>query len=176
MNFTWESFVHTLIVYANEEPHSFNAAMKNLAVHNLEAQGHSVVVSDLYWMKFKAVADGEDFLERRDRSYLKRQLEEKAAAELGLTVARVPDYSPYAVAEHAVVRARFCVLSARETPALWNGRIAPLGGSPAERLGKLGVTWVDAATLVENLPRSSVDVEEFVSYMKQRYGPIFETA
>jgi len=83
MNLTWERFVHTLIVYAHEEPHSFNAAMKNLAVHNLEAQGHSVVVSDLYWMKFKAVADGEDFLERRDRSYLKRQLEEKAAAELG---------------------------------------------------------------------------------------------
>lgn len=30
------------------------------------------------------------------------QVDLKAAAELGLTVARVPDYSPYAVAEHAV--------------------------------------------------------------------------
>ncbi len=76
-------FVHTLIVYAHEEPHSFNAAMKNLAVHSLEEQGHSVAVSDLYCMKFKAVADGEDFLERRDRSCLKRQMEEKAAVELG---------------------------------------------------------------------------------------------
>ena len=75
--------MRTLIVYAHEEPHSFNAAMKNLAVTTFEDLGHSVVVSDLYRMKFKAVADGEDFLERRDKSYLKRQQEEKAAAELG---------------------------------------------------------------------------------------------
>jgi NAD(P)H dehydrogenase (quinone) len=72
-----------LIVYAHEEPHSFNAALKNTAIKTLEAAGHSVIVSDLYRMKFKAVADGEDFLERRDKHYLKRQLEEKAAAELG---------------------------------------------------------------------------------------------
>jgi NAD(P)H dehydrogenase (quinone) len=72
-----------LIVYAHEEPHSFNAAMKNLAIRTFEGQGHSVVVSDLYRMNFKAVADGADFLERRDKHYLKRQLEEKAASELG---------------------------------------------------------------------------------------------
>jgi len=72
-----------LIVFAHEEPHSFNAAMKNLAVETLEKAGHEVAVSDLYAMKFKAVADGEDFLERRDRHFLKRQMEEKAAAELG---------------------------------------------------------------------------------------------
>lgn len=72
-----------LIVIAHEEPRSFNAAMKDLAVETLEKAGHSVTVSDLYAMKFKAVADGEDFLERRDRHFLKRQMEEKAAAELG---------------------------------------------------------------------------------------------
>ncbi len=72
-----------LIVYAHEEPLSFNAAMKDVAVETLEKAGHSVVVSDLYAMKFKAVADGEDFLERRDRHFLKRQMEEKAAAQLG---------------------------------------------------------------------------------------------
>jgi NAD(P)H dehydrogenase (quinone) len=72
-----------LIVYAHEEPHSFNAAMKNVAIRTLEGQGHTVVVSDLYRMGFKAVADGQDFLERRDKHYLKRQNEEKAASELG---------------------------------------------------------------------------------------------
>jgi len=75
--------MRVFIVYAHEEPHSFNAAMRNLAVETFEAAGHSVVVSDLYAMKFKAVADGEDFLERRDKTVLKRQLEEKAGAELG---------------------------------------------------------------------------------------------
>lgn len=72
-----------LIVYAHEEPHSFNAAMKNVALRVLQEQGHLVTVSDLYRMRFKAVADGEDFLERRDRHTLKRQAEEKAALDLG---------------------------------------------------------------------------------------------
>lgn len=72
-----------LIVYAHEEPHSFNGALKNAAIRTFEELGHTVVVSDLYRMKFKAVADGEDFLERRDKHYLKRQSEEKVASELG---------------------------------------------------------------------------------------------
>jgi NAD(P)H dehydrogenase (quinone) len=73
----------TLIVYAHEEPHSFNAALRNLALETLESAGHRVEVSDLYGMRFKAVADGEDFLERRDKHFLKRQAEEVAARELG---------------------------------------------------------------------------------------------
>lgn len=71
------------IVHAHEEPRSFNAAMKNQAIRTFEAQGHGVVVSDLYRMQFKAVADEKDFLERRDRHYLKRQAEEMAASSLG---------------------------------------------------------------------------------------------
>jgi NAD(P)H dehydrogenase (quinone) len=75
--------MNTLIVYAHEEPHSFNAALKNTAIRTLEELGHKVVVSDLYRMGFKAVADSQDFLERRDKHYLKRQMEEKAGVELG---------------------------------------------------------------------------------------------
>lgn len=75
--------MNVLIVYAHEEPRSFNGALKNTAIRALEAQGHRVVVSDLYRMGWKAVADGADFLERQDRHVLKRQAEEKAAAELG---------------------------------------------------------------------------------------------
>lgn len=52
-----------LIVYAHPEPKSFNGAMKELAVSVLEQQGHLVRVSDLYAMKFKAVAGKDDFLE-----------------------------------------------------------------------------------------------------------------
>lgn len=75
--------MNVLIVHAHEEPRSFNGALKNTAIRALEAQGHRVVVSDLYRMGWKAVADGADFLERQDRHVLKRQAEEKAAAELG---------------------------------------------------------------------------------------------
>jgi len=72
-----------LMVYAHEEPHSFNAAMKNTALHTLESVGHSVQISDLYGMGFKAVADAGDFLERRDKHFMKRQAEEQAGVELG---------------------------------------------------------------------------------------------
>lgn len=75
--------MNVLIVYAHEEPHSFNAAMKKTATRVLEAAGHTVVISDLYRMGFKAVADAQDFLERQDRHVLKRQKEELAAARLG---------------------------------------------------------------------------------------------
>jgi len=75
--------MNVLIVYAHEEPNSFNAALKNAAIRHFEQLGHTVVVSDLYRMRFKAVADGEDFLERRNKYVLKRQHEEAHAHELG---------------------------------------------------------------------------------------------
>ena len=52
--------MQVLIVYAHPEPTSFNAAMKDLAVRSLKAQGHSVVVSDLYAMGWNAVAGPGD--------------------------------------------------------------------------------------------------------------------
>ena len=52
--------MNVLIVFAHNEEKSFNTAMKNLAVKQLRGNGHDVVVSDLYAMKFKAVADGDD--------------------------------------------------------------------------------------------------------------------
>jgi hypothetical protein len=55
-----EMAMQVLIVYAHEEPNSFNGALKNTAIRTFEEGGHKVVVSDLYRMRFKAVADGED--------------------------------------------------------------------------------------------------------------------
>jgi len=75
--------MNVLIVYAHEEPLSFNAALKNTAIQTLEGQGHQVVVSDLYRMGFKAVADTADFLERKDRHILVRQAEERYSSNLG---------------------------------------------------------------------------------------------
>jgi NAD(P)H dehydrogenase (quinone) len=53
-----------LIVFAHPEPQSFNAGMKNLAVDTLTAQGHTVIVSDLYQEGFNAEAGPADFSER----------------------------------------------------------------------------------------------------------------
>ncbi|MFT2568389.1 NAD(P)H-dependent oxidoreductase, partial [Escherichia coli] len=53
--------MNVLIVFAHNEPHSFNAAMKNLAVDVMRSKGHEVVVSDLYAMNFNPVASASDF-------------------------------------------------------------------------------------------------------------------
>ena len=52
------------IVYAHPEPRSLNGALKDAAVSAVEDAGHEVVVSDLYAMGFKAVADADDFPQR----------------------------------------------------------------------------------------------------------------
>lgn len=52
--------MNVLIVYAHPEPQSFNGAMRDLAVETLRAQGHEVVVSDLYGMGFNPVAGRGD--------------------------------------------------------------------------------------------------------------------
>lgn len=54
----------TLIVYAHPEPRSLNGSLKDVAVETLSGLGHEVVVSDLYAMGWKAVADGADFTDR----------------------------------------------------------------------------------------------------------------
>jgi NAD(P)H dehydrogenase (quinone) len=55
--------VNVLIVHAHPEPRSLNGALRDLAVRHLTARGHDVRVSDLYAMRWNAVADREDFLD-----------------------------------------------------------------------------------------------------------------
>lgn len=50
-----------LIVYAHPDPRSLNGSLKDRAVQALTECGHEVRVSDLYAMRFKAVADADDF-------------------------------------------------------------------------------------------------------------------
>jgi NAD(P)H dehydrogenase (quinone) len=57
--------MNILYIYAHQEPASFNAALKAVAVETLEKAGHKVKVSDLYAMQFKPVLDADDFLQRK---------------------------------------------------------------------------------------------------------------
>jgi NAD(P)H dehydrogenase (quinone) len=59
--------MNVFFVYAHPNPHSLNAALKDHAITVLQREGHEVRVSDLYAMKWKAVADADDFPEY-DRS------------------------------------------------------------------------------------------------------------
>ncbi|WP_230970294.1 NAD(P)H-dependent oxidoreductase [Nitrogeniibacter aestuarii] len=69
--------MNVLIVFAHNEPQSFNAAMKDLAVKELEAQGHKVQVSDLYAMDWNPVASAADFGSRKNPDYLVYALEQR---------------------------------------------------------------------------------------------------
>ena len=51
-----------LVVYAHQSAGSFNAAAKDAAVEVLGTQGCTVDVSDLYALKFKAMATAEDIV------------------------------------------------------------------------------------------------------------------
>ena len=51
-------------VYAHPNTHSLNARLKDHAISALQRAGHQVRISDLYAMKWKAVADADDFPER----------------------------------------------------------------------------------------------------------------
>jgi NAD(P)H dehydrogenase (quinone) len=75
--------MNILIVHAHPEPQSFCAAMKHLALGELQAQGHTVDISDLYGMDWDPVASAADFGERSNPDYLVYALEQRHAVQSG---------------------------------------------------------------------------------------------
>lgn len=69
--------MNVLIVHAHLEPRSFCTALKTAAVEQLERQGHTVHVSDLYAMQFNPVASVADFGSRADPDYCVYALEQR---------------------------------------------------------------------------------------------------
>jgi NAD(P)H dehydrogenase (quinone) len=59
--------MNVFLVYAHPNPRSLSAQLKDHAIGVLQRCGHEVRISDLYAMRWKAVADADDFPER-DRS------------------------------------------------------------------------------------------------------------
>lgn len=53
--------MNVLIVFAHPEPRSLNASLRDIAIEELEAQGHTVQVSDLYAMGWTSEVDRPDF-------------------------------------------------------------------------------------------------------------------
>ncbi len=70
-----------LIVYAHPEPKSFGRALLDQSVETLHSNGHEVVVSDLYAMKFNPVATAQDFGERRFAQALQYDREQKYSSQ-----------------------------------------------------------------------------------------------
>ncbi|WP_429494435.1 NAD(P)H-dependent oxidoreductase [Paraburkholderia youngii] len=76
--------MNVLIIYAHPEPKSLNGSLKDFAVRHLERAGHTVQVSDLYAMNWKASLDAHDTIERHSAERFFASLESKHAFENGL--------------------------------------------------------------------------------------------
>lgn len=127
----FSNLMNILIVHASPEPKSFGSAMKDLAVETLSAQGHKVVVSDLYQSNFDPVASAADVTERMDPAYLNYMLEQRNASENDLFAADIK-------AEIAKVKeADFIIFN---FPVWWFGAPAILKGW-IDRVFALGETW-----------------------------------
>jgi NAD(P)H dehydrogenase (quinone) len=75
--------MNVLIVLAHPEPKSFNGALFDTAVRTLSAAGHTVATSDLYRASFNPVSDRRNFTTVKEPDFLKLQIEEIHAAEVG---------------------------------------------------------------------------------------------
>lgn len=53
--------MNVLLVFAHPEPRSFNGALRDVAINTLEAEGHTVRMSDLYAAGWKSDVDRTDF-------------------------------------------------------------------------------------------------------------------
>lgn len=74
--------MNVFIVHAHPEPKSFNGALTDRARHHLAQNGHEVVLSDLYAMKWQARSDRWNFTSMANDAYFKQQAEEARASEL----------------------------------------------------------------------------------------------
>lgn len=131
--------MNIFIVYAHHEPASFTAAMKNAAIQNLERQGHSVVVSDLYGQGFSAVAQKWDFV-TTSGGHFNYMLEQKHSAQLGNA------FSPDILSEIQKLQVAEALLII--TPLWWSSVPAILKGW-FDRVLAMGVAW-DSGRIYEN--------------------------
>jgi NAD(P)H dehydrogenase (quinone) len=81
--------MNVLLVYAHPEPRSLNGTLRDFTVERLAAAGHTVQVSDLYAMNWKAVLDAEDSTQRRDTERFNPSLDSKHAYMNGLQCADI---------------------------------------------------------------------------------------
>ena len=131
--------MNVLVVYAHQEPASFTGSMKNTAIETLSAQGHSVVVTDLYAQCFSAVAQKWDFVTTSGKHF-NYMLEQKHAAKLDFA------FSPDIVGELEKIQQANLIIFV--FPIWWFGPPAILKGW-FDRTLAMGVTW-DSGRIYEN--------------------------
>jgi NAD(P)H dehydrogenase (quinone) len=119
------------IIFAHAEPKSFNGALLQTARDTLRAEGHAVVVSDLYAMPFDPVSDRRNFTTVKNPDYFKQQIEELNATDVG-------GFAPDVEAELRKMEA--CDLMVWQFPLWWFGLPGILKGW-VDRVFVMGRTY-----------------------------------
>ncbi|MBY0589639.1 NAD(P)H-dependent oxidoreductase [bacterium] len=123
--------MNVLIVYAHEEPKSFNGAMRDTAVRVLKEVGHTVEVSDLYAIQFNPVGGKQDFTALAEPAIFKYGVEQTKATEAGTFAADV------AAEQEKLLRADLLIF---QFPMWWFGLPAILKGW-VDRVFAAGLTY-----------------------------------
>ncbi len=92
-----------LVVYAHPEPASLTRQLVNVSVETLTAEGHEVMQSDLYGMRWKAVFDADDFPSRANPDRLSFIIESGHAYSTGQQTADVAAEQAKLLAADAVI-------------------------------------------------------------------------
>jgi NAD(P)H dehydrogenase (quinone) len=108
-----------LVIYAHPEPTSLTCQLVHVTVQTLEKRGHTVIHSDLYGMRWKAVFDEYDFPSRIDKQRLSFIAESANAYSTGRQTADVAE-------EQAKLRSADAVIL--QFPLWWFGVPAILKG------------------------------------------------
>jgi NAD(P)H dehydrogenase (quinone) len=114
-----ERIMKVFIVHAHPEPKSFNGALTRRAVETLTADGHEVVVSDLYAMGFNPTSGRWNFTTVADPDYYKQQIEEAYATDRD-------GFAPDVLAE--IRKLEWCDVLIFQFPLWWFGAPAILKG------------------------------------------------
>ena len=81
--------MNVLLVYAHPEPTSLNGSLRDFSVQRLQAAGHTVQVSDLYAMNWKATLDADDAPQRDATKPFHASLDSKVAYAEGTQAADI---------------------------------------------------------------------------------------
>jgi NAD(P)H dehydrogenase (quinone) len=123
--------MNVFVLLAHPERRSFNGAMFDVAVRTLRDAGHAVAESDLYRMGFDPVSSRRNFTSVKDPDYLKPQVEEMHATEVG-------GFAPDVEAEIAKIEAADLMIW--QFPLWWFGAPGILKGW-VDRVFAMGRTY-----------------------------------
>jgi len=111
--------MNVLLVHAHPEPRSLSGSLKDLSVERLRRNGHEVMVSDLYAMRWKPAIDADDFLDHDSQAPL------DVAAASGHAYATATQSADIAAEQEKLLRADAVIL---QFPMWWFSMPAILKG------------------------------------------------